>query len=407
MVTVKKTLDVDQLTARIQALLLQDPVLQSVNLRGEILELKKHTSGHVYFTLSGKESRISCVMFRSDASSLPRWPRKGDEVVVQGRVSIYPPRGSYQFYARQIFPLGEGAAARARAELKARLEKEGIFDGALKKVFPEFPQKTAVITSPTGAAVRDVIKVSGKLFPVCSLVIVPALVQGADAPADISSAFLSLSKVSGLDSVLLVRGGGSRDDLNPFDDESVIRAVRNCPFPVMTGLGHQSDLTLSDLAADAYASTPSAAAEQLLPDISDIRRRLDTRRDHMTSRITSDIDFKLYSISILRNNATKAFTSLLNDKQQSLTTASARLSELTGRIVSDWSQKVENIRSRLKVLSPEDILNRGFILCEDIETGEIISEFSKVKEGCSYLFTFSGGKVIARVENKLNPGDIK
>jgi len=396
------TLDVDQLTARIQALLLQDPVLQSLSLRGEILDLKKHTSGHVYFTLTGSESRISCVMFRSDAKTLPKWPRKGDEVIVQGRVSIYPPRGSYQFYARQIYPLGEGAAARAKAELKQRLEKEGLFDPSHKRKFPEFPSRIAVITSPTGAAVRDVINVSGRLFPSCEIVVVPVLVQGAEAPKEISRGFIKCGSMGGLDAVMLVRGGGSRDDLNPFDEEDVIRAVRNCPFPVMTGLGHETDLTLSDLAADGYASTPSAAAESIMPDQKDVIRRIVHLRERMTSLERAGIDMARRNLSSLCESAEKRMVNITENVTKDLSLLHSRLVESSRRIVSEKRQKVEYLGSHLNALSPEYVLSRGFITCEDPETGHIVPFVKNVEEGRTYVLRFSDGSADAKIEKKFN-----
>ena len=216
-------LTVDELTFRISSLLLQDPVLQSVVVKGELAELKKHTSGHVYFTLLGGESRISCALFRNYIPYVPQWPRNGDEVLAEGAVSLYPPRGAYQLIVRRLVPLGQGAAERARLELEQRLEAEGLFDVRLKRPLPLFPEKVAVVTSRTGAALRDVIAVAGKRMPSCALVVVPAQVQGYEAPGEICSALANAGRVEGAECVLLVRGGGSRDDLTPFDDERVVR----------------------------------------------------------------------------------------------------------------------------------------------------------------------------------------
>ncbi len=253
---------VDEVTNKIREAIYASGELQNISVKGELLGCKKHSSGHASFTVIGAEARISCVLFRSNASSVILWPKDGDEVLVRGRVDVYGARGSYQIYATTLLPLGEGAKARAREILFKQLTAEGLFDIRHKRPLPSFPRKVALITSPTGAAVQDVIKIASIRYPASELLVIPSLMQGAAASSEIKEAFSKCAALQDISLVMLVRGGGSRDDLDTFDSEEVVRAVRSCPVPVITGLGHQIDKTLSDLAADAYAPTPSGAAEE-------------------------------------------------------------------------------------------------------------------------------------------------
>nr|HPJ48498.1 exodeoxyribonuclease VII large subunit [Synergistales bacterium] len=232
-------LTVDELTRYISLLFEESETLSSLQVRGTLSGFKRHSSGHVYFTLLGEESRISCALFRSDAGRIPLWPADGDEVLVTGKAGVYGPRGAYQIYARTIRPLGEAAQTRAKKELMERLKREGLFEPALKRRLPPLPLRVALVTSPTGAAVRDVVKVARERFPLCRLLVVPTVVQGATAVEEIARGLVRAGSIPEVEAVMLVRGGGSRDDLNPFDEEEVVRAVRSCPVPVVTGLGHQ------------------------------------------------------------------------------------------------------------------------------------------------------------------------
>lgn len=242
---------VDEMTASVREALFREPSLQNLSVRGELLGFKLHTSGHAYFTLLGANSRVACVLFRSYANSVLVWPKDGDEVLVRGKIDVYGARGSYQIYATTLLPLGAGAKARAKEALRLRLEQEGIFDPRLKRPLPRYPERVAVITSPTGAALQDILKLHSLRFPCAELIVIPSLMQGLGAPEEIVRAFELARRIRGLSCVMLARGGGNRDDLDIFDNESVVRAIRLSPVPVITGLGHQIDSTLADMAADA------------------------------------------------------------------------------------------------------------------------------------------------------------
>lgn len=394
------TLDVDELTHRVTALLESDELLRSVRVQGEILDFKRHTSGHVYFSLSGNESRLSCVLFRSDAAGIPKWPQKGDEVYAEGRVSVYPARGAYQLYARKLLPIGKGARARAREELRMRLEAEGVFDPRLKRPLPEFPLRAALVTSPTGAAVRDVVKVSRTRFPQCELVIVPTRVQGADAPQLIARALRRTRYLGHLAVILLVRGGGSRDDLNPFDDEDVVRAVRLCPVPVVTGLGHEIDTTLADLASDAAAATPSAAAEMVFPHKRSLLERVSAWNSAMATAAARKVERHSAEVGSCR----MAIVSLLRDLHcrqaaSQMTTLEKDMLRSLRHSHSLWSSRLEQKSRALDALSPLKVLARGYASCVTVSGAPLLS-VDQVDGGDAFLVQLSDGDIEASVTGK-------
>ena len=392
-----QTLTVEEVSSRIQALITGDPVLQSLNVKGEILEFKKHGSGHVYFTLSGEDARLSGVMFRSDTRNVPQWPEQGDEVIVQGRIAIYPARSSYQIYARNIVPIGLGAAARAREEIKKKLAEDGLFDPRLKRPLPSYPSSIAVITSPSGAAIRDVIKVASNRFPICAIVVIPTLVQGLEAPAELVKALRYTNSLSGIEAAILARGGGSRDDLNPFDDELVVRSVRNLAVPVITGLGHQVDLTLCDLAADVSAPTPSAAAETLFPDRTEVSRLLGNDLYKLGSGL-------LHQIETRGNYLDRQFLTFNHLLHNALHLESSRVSDSAKGILSAMNEKIHKdnlqlsrLASSLNALSPLSVLERGFITCQSILSDKVIVSVSELEVNSVYSLNFKDGNALAEI----------
>ncbi|OON88571.1 exodeoxyribonuclease VII large subunit [Pyramidobacter sp. C12-8] len=259
-------LTVDEVALRVKNLLDYDETLAHLVVEGELTDFKRHVSGHVYFVLKGQNASMPCVMFRGDAAGTLLWPAVGDRVVVSGSVRLYEARGAVQIYARKIYPLGLGAAARAKEELRLKLEKEGLFAPARKRSLPRYPRRAACVTSDTGAAVQDVIRQFRTRFPAAELIVVPCLVQGVRAAESAAAAMRRVSALAGVEVVLLVRGGGAKEDLNPFDDEELVREVARCPVPVVCGVGHEVDWSLCDLAADRREPTPTAAAASVFPD---------------------------------------------------------------------------------------------------------------------------------------------
>lgn len=394
-------MEVDQLTDRIQNLFASDELLKSVIIKGEIREAKLHTSGHYYFALIGEKSRIACTLFKQHSGYIPSWPRDGDKVIVEGKVDIYHARGTYQFYARRLIPVGEGAVERARNEIKLKLEAEGLFSPELKRPLPEFPELVAVVTSQTGAAVQDVIKVASTRWKACKIVIVSTQVQGASATDEIIKALRRAAFVPNAECIMLVRGGGGREDFLPFDDAELVRAVRSCPLPVITGLGHQQDTTLCDLAADYAAPTPSAAAERLFPDSHAVAAALDAILFRLKKAFTASIERAYRSVEDserklqfkLESNIKRADLHLRITKQR-----------LIAGIESPLSTEREAMARRaaaLDALSPLSVLARGFVTCES--DGVRLHSIRQVSEGDKVCINFSDGRAAARVISSM-PG---
>jgi exodeoxyribonuclease VII large subunit len=293
-------------------------------------------------------------------------------VLVRGKLDIYANRGVYQIYAINLLPIGAGAKARAKEMLKAKLEKEGLFDPRHKRPVPQFPQKVAVITSPTGAALQDVIKISRERFPVAALLVIPSLMQGLSAPQEIASAFAACSSRKDLSAVMLVRGGGSRDDLDPFDSEMVVRAMRSCPVPVVTGLGHQIDTTLADMAADLFAPTPSGAAERLFPDGRDLAASIKETGRIMNSYITSKIAKNAARVEDSeRRLAFAAMKNVIEPRCERLKTIDTHLKRSINFRIESAEAALKSTASALDNSSPLAILSKGYAICRT-ENGDIV-----------------------------------
>jgi exodeoxyribonuclease VII large subunit len=394
----RSQLTVDELTYYIQGLFASDATLKSVVVSGEISEFKRHTSGHCYFTLLGEESRVACAVFKQYAGFIPRWPNNGDRVLVEGSVGLYPQRGVYQFYARRLVPVGAGAIERARQELQERLEKEGLFSPDLKRPLPPYPGKIALITSETGAAALDVIQVAKRRYPACAIVVVSAQVQGVDAPGDIVRAFSRVAAIPRLDGVLLVRGGGSREDLVPFDDERVVRAVRSCPVPVVSGVGHDVDTTLCDRAADLRASTPSAAAELVFPDRAEIGQQLIEMRDRMEYAARRHLAAYKVRLNHARSIAASRMARNLAGFEASLDAARKRLRSSMDLRFAEARRALAVRAASLEALSPLAVMARGFAACE--RDGQRVLSVNDLSVGDRVEIRFSDGGVEAKVEKK-------
>lgn len=389
---------VDELTLRIRNVLTADASLRSVRLRGELQGLKKHSSGHTYFTLMGQEARVAGVLFRSDASGVVQWAQDGEEVYVEGRIDVYTARGSYQLYATRMFPLGAGNQARAKEALVQMLQKQGLFDPSLKRKLPLYPERVAVITSPTGAAIQDVLKVAHRRFPAARILIIPTLVQGLSAAAEIVLAFARCSQERGLSAVMLVRGGGGRDDLNPFDDERVVRAIAACPYPVITGVGHQIDRTLADMAADAEAPTPSAAAEQVFPDAVSLASHLLTESRAMRTRIEGGIQLHSSNLEQRTVRLGQKLNRQISLKEQQLLMAKKIIVSDIKKCLSDTDHRLRFSAASLHALSPLAVLGRGFVLCHDA-SGHLVSDVKTLNEGENITLTFRDGTAEAAVQS--------
>ena len=394
-------IEVDALTERLQNLFARDELLKSVIITGEIREAKLHTSGHYYFTLLGEKSRITCALFKQHSGSVPSWPRDGDKAIAEGKVEIYPPRGTYQFYARRLIPVGEGAIERARQEVKSKLEALGLFSTELKRPLPEYPECIALVTSQTGAAVQDVIKVASTRWKLCKIVVVPTQVQGITAPGEIIRALRRAAFVPGAECIMLVRGGGGREDLLPFDDADVVRALRSCPIPVITGLGHQQDTTLCDLAADYAAPTPSAAAERLFPDSYAVTNELNSLLFRLKKSLLTRVERTLKSIDGFEREMQFKVESKIKRVESFLNNAKLRLQSGIQSPLSTEKEAMARRAAALDALSPLSVLARGYVTCES--DGVRLFSIKQVTAGDKVDINFSDGRAEAKIESKI-PG---
>lgn len=394
-------LSVDDVTNKIREAVCGSRDLQNMTVRGELLGFKRHTSGHTYFTILGKESRIACVLFRSNASQILRWPKDGDEVLVRGRLDVYGARGSYQIYASALLPLGEGAKARAKEMLKDRLTQEGLFDIRHKRPLPSFPERVALITSPTGAALQDVIKISGIRYPSADLIVIPSLMQGITSPQEIVAAFGKCGRIQNLSLVMLVRGGGNRDDLDAFDDEQVVRSLRSCPVPVVTGLGHQIDSTLSDLAADFAAPTPSGAAERVFPDSRELQSFLAGSGRSMGAHIQKRIARTLDATEDARRRMIFALAKgRLQPAEDFLGSAESTMTATAVYRINEAEARLRATAEALQSASPLTILSRGYAICRD-GAGAALRDSASLSQGQSINIQMRDGTVGATVKKVL------
>ncbi|MBK5943998.1 exodeoxyribonuclease VII large subunit [Halorhodospira halophila] len=340
-----------QLNQEVRGML--ETVLPSIWVEGEISNLARPSSGHLYFTLKDASAQVRCALFRGRASALRHRPADGDQIRVRAKASLYPARGEFQLVIEHLEPAGEGALQRAFEALKQRLGAEGLFDAASKRPLPCLPRRLGVITSPTGAAIRDVLQVLQRRFPALPVLVYPVPVQGdAAAPAIVRALELAGRRCE-VDTLLLTRGGGSLEDLWPFNEESVARAIRACPIPVVSAVGHEVDVTIADLAADLRAPTPSAAAETLSPDrhawqerLERIGHRLETAARRRLGRDAEQL------AALQRRLAAQHPGRRLRDRAQRLDELESRLHRLGRQALEMRGARLETARQRLQVQDP-------------------------------------------------------
>ena len=359
----RNVITVTALNKYVKTLLERDPVLTDVRLRGEISNFVHHRSGHCYFSLKDSACSVKAVMFRGDAQGLRFVPQNGMCVVADCRISLFERDGSFQVYVEHMFPDGVGSIRLAFEQLKARLEKEGLFDPAHKKPLPALPQTVGVVTSATGAALQDIRNVLTRRYPMVKLLLAPVNVQGAEAAEEIAAAITRLDK-SGLADVLVVaRGGGSAEDLWVFNDERIARAAYNCKTPIVSAIGHEIDFTILDFAADVRAPTPSAAAELVVPDVQSLREKL--------AYFHQNIHYQLENRLFMCYNEWKKATvhPALTAAAQAGTRGEAQLKELTGALknaaaaqLRQRTQALAACEQLAATLDPRAVLARGYAM---------------------------------------------
>jgi exodeoxyribonuclease VII large subunit len=391
------SISVSELTRYLREWMESDELLRDVWVQGEITNLSRPASGHVYFTIKDEYSALKCVIWRTSAGRATSNLQSGLAVEVHGYVSVYERDGTYQLYVDAVRPAGEGTLFQEFLRLKARLEEEGLFDASRKKPIPQVPAKIGVVTSPSGAALQDILNTLQRRYPLVEVILAPAAVQGENAPGELAAAIGQLNREPGIDVIIVARGGGSLEDLWAFNDERVVRAVAASHVPIISGVGHETDFTLTDFAADLRAPTPTAAAEQAVPDQMDVRERLlatQRRLRDTLSGITrmqrldlAEINRKLSQLSPLMR--------VRSDRQ--------RLDELEGRSFIGVQHFIQlkhaqagALDQRLKSLNPYGVLQRGYAIVTN-SASEIIHSVDQTFQNDELTIRVSDGVISTRV----------
>ena len=391
------TLSVTQLNEYIKMLLDGNQLLSNVLVKGEISNFTNHRTGHFYFSLKDESGLIRAVMFRTYASALPFVPEDGMKVTVHGRVSSFVRDGQYQLYVDDIQPDGVGSLYIAFEQLKRKLEAEGLFDKDKKLPIPRLPRRIGIVTSPTGAAIRDMINVLGRRFPYAKVILHPALVQGSGAARTIIDGINYFNETRSADVLIVGRGGGSMEDLWAFNDEALARCVAASRIPVISAVGHETDFTICDFAASLRAPTPSAAAEIAVPDTEDIKRRLENVNARNRTTIQSRLQRARQTLdSISKTGMLSSPERLLDERRMNVLYNSERLQSREADIVSAEKIRFAGAAEKLSALNPLGIISRGYSAVTN-EKGEVIRSVSQMSKGERINVRFSDGYAVADV----------
>lgn len=380
------------------------PQLGNLCIRGEISNYKVYPSGHHYFTLKDAEGSLKCVMFRGQASRLRFRPENGMKVLATGRITAFPRDGAYQLYCDALTPDGIGDLHVAFEQLKEKLWKEGLFDESHKKPLPEYPGTIAVVTSPSGAAVHDMIRILRRRYPIAKVKLLPVRVQGVEAPAEISAALRYANRYRVADLVIVGRGGGSIEDLWAFNDERVARAIYDSEIPVISAVGHEPDVTISDFVADVRAATPSHAAEIAVPDCNELMQRLQEKKLQILRAQNSRLELLRRRLETLAQKRVLTDPgAFIQDKQMLLGHLQKDLYHAASERLRAPGNRLASLTAALDAMSPLKVLGRGFSLVENL-TGEIVRDCSEVAVGEKIKVTLSVGQLLCSVDECLENG---
>ena len=403
-----KIYSVDELTSLIQNTL--ESNFGIVQVEGEVSNFTRAASGHLYFTLKDEHEQIRAVMFRGNARMIDFEVNDGGLVRAFGKITVYKPRGTYQISIHRLEEAGVGNLQIAFEKLKKKLASEGLFDPALKRRPPEFPRRLGVVTSPTGAAIRDIVNVLRRRFPLVEVLLYPVLVQGEQAAAQIAGAIDFLNEYDLVDVMIVGRGGGSLEDLWAFNEEVTARAIHRSRIPVISAVGHEIDFTISDFTADVRAPTPSVAAEIVVPDSTEIVRRINNSKSRMSMFIRRRLDFISSRVQALANDYRMRIPA------EAIHTWMQRIDESTRRIENAWSlerkdrsARLHALKEKLEALDPESILERGYAICRSKPSMEIVTASEQVDVGDTVNLVLTSGELDATIaavipgENSKNP----
>lgn len=390
---------VSELTRRIRGVL--EETFEEVWLEGEISNFTAHRSGHFYFSLKDSEAQISCVMWRGRNLSMVFRPADGMKVVAFGRITVYEQGGRYQFDVMQLRPAGIGDLQAAFEALKRKLDAEGLFRQEIKKPLPEFPERIGIVTSPTGAAIQDLVSVISRRYPPAQIILAPVRVQGEFAAEEIARAIRQFNIFKDVDVLIVGRGGGSLEDLWAFNEESVVRAIAESEIPVISAVGHEIDFTLSDFAADLRAPTPSAAAELVVPD----QNELMTAIKHLSLRLQQNFSGLLNGYASQLDSIRNSY--VFRDVSSRIREYEMRLDENERRFVSAMEQNLDVrnlnlsvLRGKLQAMHPEQILKRGYSITRHKNTGEVIRDASEIHADAEVITQMAWGTFISTIQSE-------
>lgn len=389
-----KILSVTAVNNYIKKVIDNDFILRNSSIKGELSNVKIHSSGHIYFSLKDNFTKLKCIMFRSKAMELKFVPKDGMQVVVSGNITVYEKEGTYQLYCNTMEVQGEGELYLAFNKLKANLEAEGLFDPEIKKEIPAFPKRIGVVTSPTGAAVRDIIKVATRRNPKVDILIYPALVQGINAASDISKGIALLNKTKDVDLIIVGRGGGSIEELWAFNEEVVARAIAASKVPIISAVGHETDFTIADFVADFRAATPSHAAEIAVYNLEALEDKIQSLKDELNYSIEDVFRGKYDKLRELKNKLR------LYSPENYVINQYDKLDNLKGRLNFSMKLIVQEEKNNLKILgekliagNPLNILNRGYGIISD-DKGKTIESVKALKGKNRINVTMKDGSML-------------
>ncbi|MBQ8537563.1 MAG: exodeoxyribonuclease VII large subunit [Clostridia bacterium] len=391
-------LTVGELNEYVKTLLASDPMLRAIRLRGEISNLKRYPSGHWYFTLKDKDSRMNCVMFRQYNSGVTFQPRDGMAVVLTGSVGLFVRDGAYQFYATAMQVDGIGDLYLRFLQLKDRLSREGLFDQQRKRPLPLLPQKVGVITSATGAVIHDILTVSARRNPGVPIVLAPVKVQGIEAAGEIAAAIARLSVQPQVQVLIVGRGGGSLEDLWPFNEEIVARAIAASPVPVVSAVGHETDFTIADFAADVRAATPSQAAELVFADVRELGGQIDGLILNMEKAMQQTLLSLENRLHLAQNRLVRqAPQSKLDAQTHALALLHTRMAAAAQRGLEQAEKRLEAAKAKRLALGPEQVLARGYALA--MRDGRAVTSVQNLAQGDALTLAFRDGQACVSVSN--------
>ncbi len=394
--------EVSQVNEYIKLRFDDDAFLNNLFLRGEISNYKCYPSGHHYFSLKDAGGSIRCVMFRGSAFSLRFRPENGMKVIAQGRISVFPRDGTYQFYVNQMTVDGVGDLHVAFEQLKAKLLAEGLFDPSRKRPLPRYPHTIAIITSSAGAALRDMLRILRKRYPLCEVKLLPVRVQGEEAPGEIAAALAYANRYRVADLIITGRGGGSIEDLWAFNDERVARAIAASELPVISAVGHEPDVTISDFVADLRAATPSNAAELAVPDQMELRQALAARQALLLTQMQKRLKQERGTLERLASSRVlKSPINYINDRRLQVDYVQHRLTAAFSETVQRKHRRFASLTAKLDAMSPLKVLARGYSMASDGQ-GTLLRSVKQIKPGDRLTVRFADGSAAAVVE-EVNP----